>query len=76
MTAFYFSVFRAMWVIGKLIYLTNRTVVEVKPKEVLVMSRPYGPPQVRHVGFHANHHNYHLETSKASLNSIKSESIL
>lgn len=37
---------REMWVIGKLIYLTNRTLVEVKPQEILVMTRPYGPPKI------------------------------
>jgi len=37
---------RSMWVIGKLVYLTNRTAVEVKPKEILVMTRPYGPPKI------------------------------
>ena len=35
-----------MYVIGKITYLSNRTLVQITPEDILVMSRPYGPSQV------------------------------
>merc|ERR1711962_904701 len=36
---------RSLWVIGRLTFLTNETLIEVNPAGILIMARPYGRPK-------------------------------
>ena len=37
---------KSIYVINKMIFLTPNSLVQVKPEDILVMSRPYGPAKV------------------------------